>query len=84
MARSIVLLCFWAAGGVSAVSAAEVPEPFRGHDPDSKFSITYNDVDAILRTMVVGVGRSTRELAEPTTAKTGTRMKTKVKRSTAT
>ncbi|MDX1556401.1 MAG: DUF547 domain-containing protein, partial [Xanthomonadales bacterium] len=84
LARSIVLLLLWAAGGVSAVSAAQVPEPFRGHDPDSKFSITYNDVDAILRTMVVDVGRSTRELAEPTTAKTGTRMKTKVKRSTAT
>ena len=67
-----------------AAGAAEVPEPFRGHDPDSKFSITYGDVDTILRAMVVDVGRSNRKVAEPPRAKTGTRMKAKVKRSTAT
>ncbi|MDX1556904.1 MAG: DUF547 domain-containing protein [Xanthomonadales bacterium] len=69
---------------MTAVSAAEVPEPFRGHDPDSKFSISYNDVDTVLKTMVVDVGRSSREVAAPSQAKTGTRMKAKVKRSTAT
>ncbi len=82
--NSLFLLCFWVAGGFAAVSAAEVPAPFQAHDPDSKFSIKYGDVDAILRTMVVDVGRSTREVAAPTRAKTGTRMKTTVKRSTST
>lgn len=75
---SLLLTSLWVVSGL----AAEVPEPFRGHNPDSKFSISYGDVDAILRHMVVHVGRSTREVAEPTRAKTGTRMKAKVSRKT--
>lgn len=67
---------------VAATTGGAVPEPFRGHNPDSVFSINYGDVDTILRTMVVDVGRSTREVAEPTRAKTGTRMKAKVSRKT--
>lgn len=61
-----------------------VPEPFRGHDPDSTFKIEYGDVDAILRTMVVDIGRSSRAKAPEVRAKTGTRMKNKVQRMTAT
>ena len=52
-----------------------VPEPFQGFDKDSKYVITYNDLTALLKTGVVDVGRSTREVAEPTRAKTGTMMK---------
>ncbi|HKJ16540.1 MAG TPA: DUF547 domain-containing protein [Xanthomonadales bacterium] len=62
--------------GVGNVSA-QVPEPFQGHDPDSVFTISYSDFDAILRTMVVDVGRSTRKVARTTQPKTGTRMKAK-------
>jgi hypothetical protein len=51
-----------------------VPEPFRGHDENSSFTLQYGDVDMILKTMVVDVGRSTREKAAETHAKTGTRM----------
>jgi hypothetical protein len=61
---------------------AQVPEPFRGFDPASTYSIKYDDVDGFLRAAVVDTGRSTREKAEPQQAKTGTRMKVKVKRST--
>jgi hypothetical protein len=77
---SLVLAGMWAVSGL----AAEVPEPFRGHNPDSKFSIGYADVDAILRYMVVDVGRSTRKVAEPTRAQTGTRMRAQVSRTTST
>jgi hypothetical protein len=63
-------------------SLAQVPEPFRGFDPASTYSIKYDDVDGFLRAAVVDTGRSTREKAEPQQAKTGTRMKVKVKRST--
>ena len=60
-----------------------VPEPFQGFDADSKYVITYNDLTALLRTVVVDVGRSSRTVAQPTRAKTGTMMKSKVKRTTA-
>ena len=67
--------------GVSAESA--VPEPFRGFDEDSKYVIKYDDLTALLKTVVVDVGRSTREVARPSQAKTGTMMKSKIKRTTA-
>lgn len=66
-----------------ANAAGTVPEPFRGHDETSSFTLQYGDVDMILKTMVVDVGRSTREKAAETHAKTGTRMKLQVKRETA-
>jgi len=69
--------------GASVASAATVPEPFRDHDPDSVFRIQYADVDVILGTMVVDVGRSTREVVAPSHSPTGTRVKNNVKRSTA-
>jgi hypothetical protein len=61
---------------------AAVPEPFQGFDPASTYTIKYDDVDAFLRAAVIDTGRSTREKAAPDQAKTGTRMKVKVKRST--
>ena len=66
---------------VSADSA--VPEPFQGFDENSKYFIEYDDLTAILKTVVVDVGRSTRTAAKPNRAKTGTLMKSKIKRTTA-
>jgi hypothetical protein len=66
---------------VSAGSA--VPEPFQGFDESSKYIIKYDDLTAVLRTVVVDVGRSTRKVAKPSQAKTGTLMKSKIKRTTA-
>ena len=80
---STLILGLFIAGPLSAQGSA-VPEPFQGHNPDSRFSINYSDVDAILRYMVLDVGRSTREVSEPARAKTGTRMKAKVSRKTST
>jgi hypothetical protein len=59
-----------------------VPEPFRGYDADSKYTIKYDDLTALLRTVVVDTGRSNREKAAPSQAATGTRMKVSVKRLT--
>ncbi|MGD8681127.1 MAG: DUF547 domain-containing protein [Lysobacterales bacterium] len=61
----------------------EVPEPFRGFDPASKYHIKYDDLDYILKRSVVDVGRSDRAKAEAAVAPTGSRMKAKVNRSTA-
>ncbi|MBT8071802.1 MAG: DUF547 domain-containing protein [Gammaproteobacteria bacterium] len=68
--------------GMVQAASSGVPEPFQGFDADSKYTIKYDDLSAVLRTVVVDVGRSTREKAAPTQAKTGTRMKVSVKRST--
>lgn len=71
---------------ISQLASAQdsaVPEPFRGFDNDSKYVITYDDLTSVLRTVVVDVGRSNREVAAPTRARTGTMMKSKVKRTTA-
>lgn len=60
-----------------------VPEPFRDSNEESKYVITYDDLTAVLKAVVVDVGRSTRKVAKPTQAKTGTMMKSKIKRTTA-
>jgi hypothetical protein len=67
---------------VCEAASSQVPEPFRGYDENSKYTINFDDLSNILRTAVVDVGMSTREKAEPGHAATGTRMKTSVKRST--
>jgi len=59
-----------------------VPEPFREYDADSKYTIKYDDLTALLKTVVVDTGRSNREIAAPRQARTGTHMKVSVKRST--
>jgi hypothetical protein len=68
---------------ISTAADSAVPEQFLRFDPDSNFTIKYDDVDTILKTMVVDVGRSSRDKAQEVRAKTGTRMKTKVKVDTA-
>lgn len=63
---------------------SEVPEPFQGFDATSKYRVNYDNLNSVLKLVVVDTGRSTREKAAPTRAKTGTRMKANVKRSTIT
>lgn len=70
------------AGTAIAETLTEVPEPFRGFDPSSTYQINYSQLNMLLKMSVVDVGRSTREVADPTRAKTGTRMKANVSRST--
>lgn len=76
---SIVLL---AVSMVAHASITAVPEPFQGFNANSTYSIKYDDVNEVLSKTVVNTGRSSREKSDPSTAKTGTRMKIKVKRAT--
>jgi hypothetical protein len=82
--RTLLLLCCLSlAPAVAAESTlSSVPEPFRGHNPASIYTIGYADLDALLKVMVIDVGRSNREKAAPTQPKIGTKMKVSVKRST--
>lgn len=82
-AAALALLGIVACADPVYASESTVPEPFRGYDANSVYTISYDDLTAVLRTVVVDVGRSTREVAQPSSAKTGTRMKAKVKRLTA-
>lgn len=79
----LIVLSISASSGLAVAQESAVPEPFRGFDNDSRYVITYDDLTAVLKTVVVDVGRSSREVAAPTRAKTGTMMKSKVKRTTA-
>ena len=68
---------------VAIASDSAVPEPFRGYDANSTYSINYSDLDALYANAVLVMGRSSREKAAPTQAATGTRMKEKTNRSSA-
>ncbi len=67
---------------ITIAASSEVPEVFQGFDENSKYTISYSDLTDILKLAVVDVGLSTREVAAPRKAATGTRMKMSVKRST--
>lgn len=72
-----LMICGRATGAESAV-----PEPFQGHDDSSAYSINYDDLSDLLRTVVVNTGRSNRVVGRQSQDITGTRMKPKVKRLT--
>ncbi len=71
-----------AANAANAVDSA-VPDPFRQFDDSSGYVISYSDLTAVLKTVVVDVGRSSRKVAKFSQATTGTRVKSSVKRSSA-
>jgi hypothetical protein len=54
-------------------------EKFSQYDNSSDFVILYDDVDALLKAAVLYMGKSSRQKAKKTKAKTGTRLKNKVK-----
>jgi hypothetical protein len=68
--------------GVAGAAEQVVPDPFRGFDDKSRYAINYDDLSDLLGRVVVDVGISSRDIADPPRPKTGTRMKTKVKRYT--
>ena len=75
----VIFLC---TSEITNAADSAVPEPFQRSDESSKYTISYADLTALLKMVVVDVGRSTREKVAPSQAATGTRMQTKVKRST--
>ena len=74
---------FLAVFELASATDSPVPEPFQRFDDTSKYTISYADLTNLLKIAVVNVGRSTREKAAPSRAATGTRMTSKVKRTTA-
>jgi len=77
-----IVIGFLTVCGVAYAANSTLPEPFQRFDAASKYTINYDDLTAVLKTAVVDVGRSSREKVAPRQAKTGTRMKASVKRST--
>ncbi|MBZ9612023.1 DUF547 domain-containing protein [Rheinheimera maricola] len=61
---------------------AELPEVFQGDTPGSEYSISYDDLDALLKATVLYTGNSNRQKAGKSVARTGTRMKANVDRLT--
>lgn len=61
----------------------DVPEPFRGDNPSSSYTIQYNDIDVLLRGTVLATGMSDRAKAKESFAEIGTRIKTNVNTLTA-
>ena len=78
-----LLVCgFFSINAVADAASSTVPEPFRGHDANSKLTIDYRDLDSLLDTVVLYTGRSNRKKASSTHSTTGTRMKVSVNRAT--
>lgn len=78
-----LLVCgFFSINALASDPATTVPEPFRGHDANSKLTIDYRDLDSLLDTVVLYTGRSNRKKASSTQSSTGTRMKVSVNRAT--
>jgi hypothetical protein len=67
---------------VANATDSEVPQPFREFDATSVYVIDYSDLNALLGSLVVDVGRSDRGIGQSVVAKTGTRMKNVVNNST--
>ena len=79
----LIVLCIIVFNPKANADESKIPEPFRGSDPGSSYSISYDDYTAVLRFVVLDVGRSTRQRAPKAKAKIGTRMKASRKAYTA-
>ena len=80
---SKLLLIIFCSISLAAFAADPAPpDVFQRHDPYSNLEIGYEDLDSLLRTVVLDIGPSSREIAKPTNTSTGTRMRVKVNRAT--
>jgi len=77
----LILTC----GFITSSFASEdnLPAPFKGHNANSKYVINYMDYDAILRTSVLTMGKSTRARAKKKSATLGTRLRSNINKLTA-
>jgi len=76
----LTLLVSLTIGEAAVAAESAVPEPFQRFDDNSNYAINYDDLTALLKTVVVDVGRSNRRVVKPAADVTGTRMKTKIKK----
>jgi hypothetical protein len=82
LSATLIIFGLLTVSGIAVAAISDVPEVFQGSDESSKYTIRYDDLTDILSLAVVNVGRSTREVAAPRQADTGTRMKMNIKRTT--
>jgi hypothetical protein len=66
----------------SLAAASQVPEPFQGSDEEANYAISYENLNTLLDTVAVDIGRSDRGKAPREEQKTGTRLKVKINRRT--
>ena len=86
MKKTINTLLILLLAGTSPLSVAgeeNIPEPFRGDDPNSTLEVAYDDLNALLSSYVTVSGWSTREKAPRPDAGVGTRLNTRINRLTA-
>ena len=57
-----------------------VPEPFRGDNPSSSYTIKYNDIDQLFNSLVMATGMSDRKKAKADEAEIGSRIKYNITR----
>ena len=81
-AAILIFSGFLMTSDMAAGAESAVPEPFQGYDNGSRYSIRYDDLSDLLRTVVVNTGRSSRAIGRQSQEITGTRMKPKVNRFT--
>lgn len=79
---TVVNFVFFSISAAAFAADPAPPDVFQRHDPYSSLEIGYEDLDSLLRTVVLDTGPSTREIAKPTNTSTGTRMRVKVNRAT--
>ena len=71
------------ASNCAFAAESDIPEPFRGDDPNSKLSIGYADLNAFLKPHTFDSGPSTRKKAPEADSNLGTKFKVRVRRNTA-
>lgn len=79
---ALIVSCIFAIFELALADDGTVPEAFRKFDDSSTRTINYDNLSDILRAVVVEVSSAGREMADPASDITGTRMKSKVNRLT--
>lgn len=67
----------------SYADESKIPEPFRGENAQSEFTLTYDDISQVLGRYVVDLGISDRSVANVATPNISTRLRESIKRKTA-
>lgn len=78
-----VLVVLFSLTNSAYANEKDVPEPFRGDNPSSSYTILYDDIDTLLRGTVLATGMSDRAKAKESSAEIGSRIKTNVNTLTA-
>jgi len=82
LAAAFSALALLAVFGAAGAADSSVPEPFRGFDAASGYTINYDDLDALLNVAVFNAGRLNGDKIAQAVARTGSRITKKFKSTT--